>query len=172
MHESPEDIVQLQRLLDESYQRSGDHLRSIITTERRLTAEDVCRELQGMTLLILGTVTAHCEPIVSPVDGVFYRGLLWFGSSEKSVRFRHIRARPQVSATHTRGEELVVTVHGTAREIDKTSGKYDGFKEVLREVYGPQWDSWGYWESSAPFAYIEPRVMFAATFRGLTSNDG
>jgi nitroimidazol reductase NimA-like FMN-containing flavoprotein (pyridoxamine 5'-phosphate oxidase superfamily) len=141
-------------------------LRSIITPERRLSAEDVCRELQGMTLLSLATVTARCEPIVGPVDGVFYKGLLWFGSSESSVRFKHIRKRPQVSATQTRGEELVVTVHGTAREIDKASGNYEGFKETLREVYGPQWDSWGYWES-APFAFIEPRVMFAASFKGL-----
>jgi len=124
-----------------------------------------------MTLLSLATVTARCEPIVSPVDGVFYLGLVWFGSSEQSVRFRHIRARPQVSATHTRGETLVVTVHGTAREIDKSSGQYEGFKDVLRDVYGPNWDSWGYWESAAPFAFIEPRVMFAATFRGLQAQE-
>lgn len=167
MHETPKDIERLQRLLDDSYERSGEHLRSIITPELRLSAQDVCQELQGMTLLNLATVTSRSEPIVSPVDGVFYRGLLWFGSSEKSVRFRHIRARPQVSATHTRGETLVVTVHDTPREIDKRSGKYEGFKDVLREVYGPQWDSSGYWESAAPFAYIEPRVMFAAMFRGL-----
>jgi hypothetical protein len=117
-----------------------------------------------MTLLSLATVSARCEPVVGPVDGIFYRGLFWFGSAENSVRFRHIRARPAVSATHTRGEELVVTVHGTAHEIDKASGQYEEFKEVLREVYGQQWDSWGYWES-APFAYIEPRLMFAASFK-------
>jgi len=168
MYETPEDLERLQRLLDDSYERSGEHLRSIITRERRLSAEDVCRELQGMTLLSLATVTARCEPIVSPVDGVFYKGLVWFGSSDKSVRFKHVRARPQVSATHTRGEELAVTVHGKAIEIDKFSGEYEGFKQTLREVYGSQWDSWGYWES-APFAYIEPRAMFAVTFKGLTS---
>jgi hypothetical protein len=164
MHETAEDIARLQRLLDDSYEKAGEHLRSIIRPERRLTAHEVCDELQGMTLLSLATVTARCEPIVSPVDGVFYKGLLWFGSAENSVRFRHIRARPQVSATHTRGEELVVTVHGVASEIDKASGDYDGFRDCLREVYGPQWDSWGFWDS-APFAWIEPRLMFAATFK-------
>lgn len=169
MHESPEDIERLQRLLDESYEKSGEHLRSIIIPTRRLSAEDVCRELQKMTLLSLATVTARGEPIVSPVDGIFYKRLLWFGSSEKSVRVRHIRVRPQVSATHTRGEELVVTVHGRAVEIEKASGNYEGFKEVCREVYGPQWDSWGYWDGPAPFAYIEPRVMFAASFKPATA---
>ncbi|MEX0682482.1 MAG: pyridoxamine 5'-phosphate oxidase family protein [Dehalococcoidia bacterium] len=164
MHETAADIERLQRLLDESYSKSGEHLRSIITPERRLSAEDVCGELQAMTLLNLATVTARCEPIVGPVDGIFYRGLVWFGSAENSVRFRHIRARPAVSATHTRGEELVVTVHGRALEIDKTSGEHEGFKDCLREVYGKDWDNWGYWQS-APYAFIEPRVMFAATFK-------
>jgi len=169
MQESPEDVQRLQRLLDESYAKAGAHLRSIIAPERRLSAEEVCRDLQGMTLLSLATVTARCEPIAGPVDGIFYKGLVWFGSAENSVRFRHIRARPAVSATHTRGEELVVTVHGRAREIDKASGDYEGFKDVLREVYGKDWDSWGYWES-APFAYIEPRVMFAASFKSVASS--
>ena len=163
MHETPADLKRLQELLDRSHAGAGSHLRSILTDKRRLSAEQVCRELQGMTLLSLATVTAGCEPIAGPVDGIFYRGLLWFGSAENSVRFRHIRARNAVSATHYRGEELVVTVHGRAVEIDKASGKYDGFKDCLREVYGKDWDSWGYWET-APFAYIEPRAMFAASF--------
>jgi len=118
-----------------------------------------------MTLLSLATVNSRCEPIMGPVDGVFYRRNLWFGSAGNSLRFRHIRARPQVSATHTRGEDLVVTVHGKAIEIDKGSGDYEDFKECLREVYGNDWDSWGYWET-APYAWIEPRVMFAASFKG------
>jgi hypothetical protein len=116
-----------------------------------------------MTLLSLATVSPRCRPVVGPVDGIFYRGVFWFGSAENSVRFRHIRARPDVSATHTRGEELVMTVHGAAREIDKMGGEFEGFHECLREIYGPDWDSWGYWES-APYAWIEPRKMFPARF--------
>ena len=168
MRETPEEIAR-EAAADCSTRATrdaGPHLKSIITPERRLSAEDVCRELQGMTLLSLATVNSRCEPIVGPVDGVFFAALFWFGSAENSLRFRHIRARPQVSATHTRGEELVVTVHGVAHEIDKSAGDYEDLKDVLREVYGAQWDSWGYWES-APYAWIEPRVMFAASFKGL-----
>lgn len=164
MHEVPEDIRALQALLDRSYAGAGEHLRSIITPEWRLNAEELCEELQGMCLLSLATVTSRCEPIVGAVDGIFYRGKLWFGSADNSVRFRHIRVRPQVSVTHTRGEELVVTVHGRAHEIDKSTGEHDGFRACLRDVYGPDWESWGYWES-APYAWIEPRVMFAAAFK-------
>jgi len=35
MRETSQDIVRLQRLLDESYEKAGEHLRSIITPERR-----------------------------------------------------------------------------------------------------------------------------------------
>jgi uncharacterized pyridoxamine 5'-phosphate oxidase family protein len=166
VRETPEEIARLQTLLDESYATSGAHLRSIITAERRLSAEEVCRELQGMTLLALATVTAKGEPIVGPVDGIFFHGRFLFGSAENSVRFRHIRSRPQVSATHLRGEELVVTVHGSAEEIDKSVGDWEELKSVFREVYGNDWDQWGFWET-APYAFIEPRVMFAASFKGI-----
>jgi hypothetical protein len=168
MRETPQDIEDLQKLLDASYERAGPHLKSIITPERRLSAEDVVKELQGMTLLALATINSRGEPMVSPVDGIFFRGTYLFGSAHNSVRFQHIRRRPQVSATHTRGEELVVTVHGIARTIDKKVGDWEDLKSVFREVYGVEWDSWGYWDSDMPYAWIEPRAMFAASFKGLT----
>ena len=71
-----------------------------------------------MRLLALATVTADGRPLVGPVDGIFFRGAFHFGSAPDSARFRHIRARPQVSATHLPGEELAVTVHGRAVPID------------------------------------------------------
>src|SRR3954468_21812173 len=86
--------------------------------DRRLSAEQVAERLTGMTLLALATVTADGRPIVGPVDGIFFRGSFHFGSAPDSVRFRHIRKRPQVSATHLPGEELAVTVHGRAVAID------------------------------------------------------
>src|ERR1700722_12103260 len=100
MYETPDDLVVLQGLLDRSADSAGPHLRSIITPERRLTADEVCARLTGMSLLALATVTADGRPLVGPVDGVFYRGCFYFGSSPDSVRFRHIRHRPQVSATY------------------------------------------------------------------------
>src|SRR3982750_1195447 len=109
MHETPEDLAALQDLLDRSYDAAGPHLRRIITPERRLTAEEVSERLTGMCLLALATATADGRPILGPVDGIFFRGAFHFGSSAESVRFRHIRARSHVSATHLPGEELSVT---------------------------------------------------------------
>src|SRR5438128_8262806 len=118
MHESPADLAALQELLDRSYALAGPHLLRIHEPGRRLNAEQVAERLTGMRLLALATVTADGRPIVGPVDGVFLRGAFHFGSAPDSLRFRHIRARPQVSATHLPGEELAVTVHGRAVEID------------------------------------------------------
>ena len=98
----------------------------------------MCTGLTGMSLLALATVTADGRPLVGPVDGVFYRGCFYFGSSPDSVRFRHLRHRPQVSATHLPGEELAVTVHGRATPVDVHAAGQAGFRRALLEVYVPR----------------------------------
>ena len=155
MHETPDDLAALQALLDRSYESAGEHLLRIITPERRLTAEQVAERLTGMRLLALATTTADGRPIVGPVDGIFYRGAFHFGSAPDSVRFRHIDARPHVSATHLPGEELAITVHGRAVPVDVSSG---GFREVLLEVYGQ--DRADFIDSGPRYARIDADRMF------------
>jgi hypothetical protein len=162
MHESQSDLASLQELIDRSYASAGAHLLRIHTPERRLSAEQVAERLTGMCLLALATVTAHGRPIVGPVDGIFYRGAFHFGSSPDSVRFRHIRARPHVSATHLPGEELAVTVHGRAVPVDVRSDEDAGFRQTLLEVYvpryGPEWEK--FLDSGPLYARIEADRMF------------
>ena len=86
-----------------------------------------------MCLLVVATVTADCRPIAGPLDGIFYRGAFHFGTAPDSVRYRHLLARPQVSATHLPREEFAVNVHGRAVPVDVAGG----FRETLLEVYVP-----------------------------------
>jgi hypothetical protein len=162
VHESSADIAALQRLLDRSYATAGAHLLSIHTPERRLSAEQVAARLTGMRLLALATVTADGRPIVGPVDGIFYRSAFHFGSAPDSMRFRHIRRRPQVSATHLPGEELAVTVHGHAVPVDVHSDHNVGFRRALLEVYvpryGPEWEQ--FLDSGPTYARIDAERMF------------
>ncbi len=162
MHETRDDIAALQELLDRSYQGAGSHLLSIHTPERRLTAEQLAARLRGMCLLALATVTADGRPIVGPVDGVFYRGAFHFGSSPDSVRFRHIRSRPQVSATHLPGEELAITVHGRAVAVDLRSADSAGFRRTLLEVYAPRYgpEFEQFIDSGPVYARIDANRMF------------
>ena len=162
MHETPDDLAALQQLLDDSDARGGPHLRSIITPERRLTAQQLSDRLVGMRLLALATVTADGRPIVGPVDGIFYRGSFHFGSSPTSLRFRHIRARPQVSATHLPGEELAVTLHGRAVELDMKAPANAGFRQTVLDVYTPrygtEWEQ--FLDSQTTYARIDAERMF------------
>src|SRR5690349_13334836 len=135
MHETPEDLRSLQDLLDRSFAAAGGHLLEIITPERRVGAEELAERLTGMRLLVLATVTADGRPIAGPVDGIFYRGAWHFGTGRSAVRWRHIRRRPHVSATHLPAEEFAVTVHGTAVPLDLKDPESAGFRQTLLDIY-------------------------------------
>lgn len=163
MHESPAELVRLQELLEASYASAGPHLLSIHTPDRRLDATQVARRLQGMCLLALATVTSDGRPLVGPVDGIFFRGEFYFGSSPDSVRVRHIQRRPQVSAVHLPGEELAVTVHGRALPIELEDEQNAGFRQTLLDIYlpryGQEWE--GFLTSGVVYARIAAERMFA-----------
>ncbi len=162
MHETAADLARIQDILDRSHDTAGRHLRSVITPERRLTAEQVAARLQGMCLLALATVTAGGHPLVGPVDGILYRGDLHFGSAPDSVRFQHIRRRPQVSATHLPGEELAVTVHGRARIVDVAAPENAELRSTLLGIYvpryGAEWER--FLDSGVVYARIDAHRMF------------
>jgi general stress protein 26 len=161
VNETPEDLERLQAVLDRSYAGAGTHLLRIHTPERRLSGEQLAERLQGMVLLTLATVTSDGRPMAGPVDGIFFRGAFHFGSAPDSMRFRHIRRRPDVSATHLPGEELGVTVHGTAHQVDTREG---AFRQALMDIYVPRYGQW--WidnilDAGSVYARIEPERMFA-----------
>ena len=163
MHEHPEDVTGLQEVLDRSYEQAGDHLRAIQTPQRRLTAADLVERLQGMRLLVLATVSAAGRPVTGPVDSVFHRASVYFGTSANSVRWRHLRRNPAVSATHLPSEDWAVVVHGLAVPVDTSLAHPDGLRATLLEVYtpryGPQWEE--FLDSGPVYARIEAERMFA-----------
>ena len=166
MHETEQDIAWLETLLDRSYDTAGEHLRSITTPPRRIPARELSGLLSGVQVVNLATVTADGSPRVAPVDGLFYRGRFFFGSSTTSQRYRNLQRRPQVSAAHTRGEDLAVIVHGTAETFSLKDAAYGDFLAYCREVYIPLYgEGWNDFASGDTIFYarIEPVRMF--TFR-------
>ena len=146
MLETSEEIDRLQQLLDRSAAGAGQHLRGIITDERRLSAVQVVERLPGMRLLTVATVTADGRPLAGPVDGYFVHGSFYFGSGRNSVRMRHLAARPAVSATHLPGEELAVTVHGQAELFDLRDRARGELRQAMLDYYlprhGPEYETW------------------------------
>lgn len=161
MHESEDDLVVLQDLLDRSFGSAGSHLLEIITPDRRLSAPEVSGRLDGMRLLALATVTSDGRPLVGPVDGIFFRGSFHFGSSPDSVRIRHLRRRPHVSATHLPGESFAVTVHGTARILDFSHQDQAELRSALLDHYVPQYGpNWESFLDANVYARIDADRMF------------
>lgn len=164
MHETADDLAALQRLLDDSYARAGEHLLRIHTPERRVDAARLAEVLRGVRVLSLATVSRGCEPRVGPVDGLFYRGAFWFGSASDSVRFGHLRRNPAVSGAHTVGDTFAVVVHGRAFDVDVSAPEHAGFRRYLVEVY-PDWEEW-HDDTPATYARIDAHTMFAYAFEG------
>lgn len=158
MHETAEDIERLQALLDDSYTRAGDHLRSIHTPKARITADDMVTRLTGMQIFVVATSTRDGQARTGPVDTFLYRGQLRFGTAAGAMRARHLARSPAVSATHVRGETLVVTAHGNARLLDLAGADAD-FGEFLGDHYGGTYEEF---LSGSPYYGIHAEWLFAA----------
>ena len=158
MRETPEDLRRVDALLDASYREAGEHLRSVVTPERRVGAATLAGRPAGVRVLSPATVTAGGRPLVAPVDGLLHRGSFWFGSSSSSVRMRHLTVRPWVGATYVEGERFGVIVHGRAAVADLGDPAHRGFRDLCLEVDGGSWEEWG---AGAVYASIEAHRLFA-----------
>lgn len=159
MYETEAELQDMQTLLDASLARSTAHLRSIVTGERSLTAEQLARVLTGMCVLVLSTVTAKGEPRVSAVDGHLLHGRWVFGTARGAAKARHLSARPAASAAHLRGEELGVFVHGVAEELNPVDGPPAAdWPEILRHLKGFYGDDGFDW-SEVVYYRLQPSWM-------------
>ncbi|MEV6140361.1 pyridoxamine 5'-phosphate oxidase family protein [Nocardia sp. NPDC051990] len=172
MHETPEDLKELQALLDASLSRSTSHLRSIINAESTLTAEQLSQVLTGMCTLALSTVTAKGEPRISGVDGHFLRGKWHFGTARGAAKARHLAARPAVSAAHMRGEDLGVFTHGTVEILNPEDGEpaadWPDLLAHFKDFYG---DDFFDWDNDVVYYRLHPHWMtvYASDIAKLTA---
>jgi hypothetical protein len=118
MRETPEELAALQNLLDLSFDRASEHLKSIMTPPRRLTAERLVADLPSPAVLNIATVTSRGEPRISAVDGHFFHGHWYFTSDGGSPKARQLRARPAISASYTPRDGYGLFCHGRIVELD------------------------------------------------------
>src|SRR3954447_11704959 len=158
MHETPEDLVALQDLLDRSRASAGSHLLRIFQEDWRIDAAELAPRLGGVQILHLGTVTAKGEPRVGPVDGLFFRGTFHFGTAPDSLRARNIRAPPAVSGSLAHGEELGLIVHGRAVEVDFDAPEQEARRGSCGDVYGKSGEGF---RRGNPYWRIEAERLYA-----------
>ncbi|RDI51080.1 pyridoxamine 5'-phosphate oxidase [Nocardia mexicana] len=172
MRETPEELDRLQTLLDASLSRSSTHLRSIISTERTLTAAQLTTVLTGMCTLALSTVTAAGEPRISGADGHFLHGSWHFGTARTAAKARHLAARPAASAAHMRGEDLGVFTHGHVDILNPEDGEPDPqWPELLAYVKDFYGDDFFDWDKEVVFYRLRPQWMtvYAPDFAKLSA---
>jgi hypothetical protein len=159
MRETPEELGELEALLEASLSRSTTHLRSIIAG-RTLTAETLTRILTGMCTLALSTVTAKGEPRISGADGHFLHGRWHFGTARSAAKARHLAARPAASVAHMRGEDLGVFTHGRAEILNPADGEpaadWPDLLAYFKDFYGD--DAFG-WDHDVVFYRLDPHWM-------------
>jgi len=162
VHETPAELADLQQLFDGSLGRSGQHLRSIITEGRRTpSAEVVCRQLDGMKVLVIATVGADGRPRTSAVDGHFLHGQWVFTTSGDAVKCRDLRRNPAVSASYIDGERFALFTHGDAEFLEPGVSDFDQVEAHLVAHYGASPSTWG---PSIAYLRIVPRWSVAYAF--------
>ena len=135
------DVDALQELLDASFERSSEHLRSIMTSERRLSADRLRAELPCPAVLNIATVTASGEPRISAVDGHFLDDAWHFTTAAPSPKARQLLARPAISASFTPRDGYGVFCHGTAISLE--GAQRARLRQHFADVYGADPEDWG-----------------------------
>ena len=158
MFESEADVRELQALIDRTFERANPYLAGIVEPERRLSARQVVRYLQGKKHVAFATVNAKGEPRVSPLDGVFVCGRFTVSTGGGAARLAHVRANRACSATHMDGDSVGIVVHGHATIIGRDDDGAAELEPIWRDIYGSSPFDWG---EGVVFMRIEPSSMWA-----------
>ena len=141
MRETAEELAGLQQLLNSSFAVASEHLLSIMSEPRRLSAARLVSEIPSPAVLNIATVTARGEPRVSAVDGHFLHGHWYWTTAADSPKIHQLRARPPISASYTPRDGFGIFCHGRAVLLDGDE------RQLLREhfvaTYGQDPEQWG-----------------------------
>jgi general stress protein 26 len=142
MKETAAERTELQNLLDRSFERASQHLRSIMTPPRRLTAARLVAEIPSPAVLNIATVTASGEPRISAVDGHFFSGHWYFTTDATSPKARQLQARQAISASYTPRDGYGVFCHGRA-DVVPAGPERQMIVDHFVETYGQAPEEWG-----------------------------
>ncbi len=126
--------------------------------ERRLTAAQVERVLEGKLVIALATVAASGAPRVMPVDALFLDGRFHWTTDGSAARIAHLQRDPRCSATWFDGDSRMVTVHGRTELIDARHADYEALELAWEKAVGSRPSSWG---EHIYHGRIHPERMYA-----------
>jgi Pyridoxamine 5'-phosphate oxidase len=160
MRETPEEIAELQALIDRTMANVNPHFAGIVTPKRRLTAQQVVTHLQGTRIVAFATVSRKGEPRVSPLDSLFLHGRFTLSTDVAATRIGHLRANPACSAVYMDADKIAVVVNGTVEWIERTHPDHDEIHGAWTSQYHNDPYGWG----NIVFFRIAPTGMWTYAF--------
>jgi general stress protein 26 len=142
MKETPDELAALQQLLDASFGRASQHLRSIMTEPRRLTARRIVADVPSPAVLNIATINARGEPRISAVDGHFFHGHWYFTTAEESPKAKQLTARPAISASYTPRDGYGLFCHGRVEALEPGPER-QMIADHFAETYGQSPEEFG-----------------------------
>ncbi len=128
MFETEAELAELQRLLDESYERTRERMLVAYSADQRLSAEQLAG-FKGVKLVAVASVNKKGEPRVAPRSAAFLHGKFYLAANTKSTLVRRLWVNPKVATTYYENR-LLVMGHGQVAFLRKGE---KGFREVRPE---------------------------------------
>jgi len=141
--ETDAEIAELQRLFDQTLAHANPHMLGIVKPERRLSAQQIVRYLQGTKHVAFGTVTPEGEPRVSPLDSLFIHGRFTMSTGVQASKIRRLRANPHCSAVHMDGDRIAVVANGAVEWIGRDHPDHALIHGTWTNTYESDPYSWG-----------------------------
>jgi hypothetical protein len=133
MFETKSELSALQRLLDASFERSGEQLRSVFDASNRLTASQLSG-FQGVRLVAVATVNSNGEPRAAPRSAAFLHGKFCLAANVESVMVRRLANKPLLGITYFENRLLIVG-HGTATPFRRGSSGFEALRPEWEEAF-------------------------------------
>lgn len=143
MFESNSELETLQRLLDNSFERSGKGKLAGFSPDQRLSAPQLAG-FRGIRLVSIASVNSKQEPRVAPRSAAFLHGKFYLAANSDSISVRRLRANPSTAITYYENHVLIMG-HGkvTFLSIDDSASAsvskewkeaFRGGRDALRGV--------------------------------------
>ena len=160
MFETDAELAQLDALFEAHLARANPHMLAIVTPERRLSARQVARYLQGTKHVAFATVTSKGLPRVSPLDALFIHGRFTLSTGVEATKVKHLRRNPACSAVHMDGDRIAVVVNGSVEWLTPEHPDHGGIHAAWVAQYESDPYSWG----TVVLFRINPASMWAYAF--------
>jgi hypothetical protein len=160
MFETDAELAQLDALFEAHLARANPHMLAIVKPERRLSARQVTRYLQGTKHVAFATVTSKGLPRVSPLDALFIHGRFTLSTGVEATKVKHLRRNPACSAVHMEGDRIAVVVNGSIEWLTREHPDHGEVHAAWVAQYESDPYSWG----NVVLFRINPDSMWAYAF--------